>query len=221
MILALFLLLAGAGAWSQNELPSSGLPQNLRSTGFRPAQEQRQELRTAQNSLPDAPSAVPAKQRREISGVCGGKISVNLRRSRNQCQYDTRIAGVPRAQSNAQRLALCMERPWFKRNRTSFQIIIRVTAFWVVLATLLPVSLSHATIPGRKGLTRRICSGRSRQRLLLTQLTVGIGRNSFRIRHNPSRGLSAISGLLSAATREKESFGSSGPRFTKYSGVIR
>jgi hypothetical protein len=62
VIVALFLLLAGAGAWSQNGLPSSGLPQNLRSTGFRQAQEQRQELRTAQSSLPDAPSAVPAKQ---------------------------------------------------------------------------------------------------------------------------------------------------------------
>jgi hypothetical protein len=63
VILSLFLLLAGAGAWSQNELPSSGLHQNLRFTEFRPAQEQRQELRTAQSLLPDAPSAVPPKQR--------------------------------------------------------------------------------------------------------------------------------------------------------------
>ena len=62
VILTLFLLLGGAGAWSQNGLPSSDLPQNLRSTGFRPAQESRQELRT-QSSLPDAPSAVPEKQR--------------------------------------------------------------------------------------------------------------------------------------------------------------
>ena len=114
-----------------------------------------------------------------------------------------------------------MERPWFKRNRTSFQIIIRVTAFWVVPAMLLRASLSHATIPGRKGSIRRICSGHSRQRLLPTQLTVGIGRNSFRIRRNPSRGLSAISGLPSAATQERDSFGSSGLGFTKYSEVIR
>jgi hypothetical protein len=63
VILALFLLLAGIGAWSQNGLPSPGLPQNLRSTTFRPAQEQRPELRSVQSSLPDAPSAVPAKQR--------------------------------------------------------------------------------------------------------------------------------------------------------------
>jgi len=63
VILALFLLLAGIGALSQNGLPSPGLPQNLRSTTFRPAQEQRPELRSVQSSLPDAPSAVPAKQR--------------------------------------------------------------------------------------------------------------------------------------------------------------
>ncbi len=69
VILALFLLLAGAGAWSQNGLPSSGLPQNLRSTAFRPAQEQRQELRTAQSSLPDAPSAVPEKQRERVQAL--------------------------------------------------------------------------------------------------------------------------------------------------------
>ncbi len=66
MVLALFLLLAAGGAWSQNGLLSSGLPQNLRSRGFRQAQEQRQELRTAQSSLPDAPSAVPAKQRERL-----------------------------------------------------------------------------------------------------------------------------------------------------------
>ena len=49
LILALFLLLAGTGAWPQN--------------GFHPAQGQRWELRSAQSSLPDAPSTVPAKQR--------------------------------------------------------------------------------------------------------------------------------------------------------------
>lgn len=63
VILAIFLPLAGAGAWSQNGLPLSGLSQNLRSTGFRPARELREELRTPQSSLPDAPSAVTAKQR--------------------------------------------------------------------------------------------------------------------------------------------------------------
>jgi len=57
---AFFLLLAGAGAWSQNGLPSpdSLRKLNLRSTPFRPAQEQRQELRSVQTSLPDAPAAV-------------------------------------------------------------------------------------------------------------------------------------------------------------------
>lgn len=69
VILTLFLLLGGAGAWSQNGLPSSGLPKNLRSTRFRPAQEQRQELRTAQSSLPDAPSAVPEKQRERAQAL--------------------------------------------------------------------------------------------------------------------------------------------------------
>jgi len=60
VILALFLLLAGIGAWSQNGLPSpdSLRKLNLRSTPFRPAQEQRQELRSVQTSLPDAPAAV-------------------------------------------------------------------------------------------------------------------------------------------------------------------
>ena len=60
VILALFLLLAGIGAWSQNGLPSpdSLRKLNLRSTPFRPAQEQRQELRSVQTSLPDASAAV-------------------------------------------------------------------------------------------------------------------------------------------------------------------
>ena len=71
MILALFLLLAGAGAWSQDGLPSPDLPQSLRSTGIRPAEEQRQELPTAQSSLPDAPSAVPAKQEERFQAFAG------------------------------------------------------------------------------------------------------------------------------------------------------
>lgn len=62
-ILAFVLLLAGAGAWCQNGVPSPGLPQNLCPTAFRPVQEERQELRSAQSLLPDAPSAVPAKRR--------------------------------------------------------------------------------------------------------------------------------------------------------------
>ena len=64
-VLVVFLLLGGAGAWSQNGLPLPGSPQNLNVplTAFPPAQDQRQELRTAQSSLPDAPSAVPEKQR--------------------------------------------------------------------------------------------------------------------------------------------------------------
>jgi hypothetical protein len=66
VVLALFLLLAAAGAWCQNALPSTDLPQNLRSTGLRPAQGQGQELRRAQTSLPDAPSAVLAAQRKRF-----------------------------------------------------------------------------------------------------------------------------------------------------------
>ena len=73
-VLALFLLLGGAGAWSQNRLPSSDLPQNLRSTGIRPAQEEPQELRTAQSSLPDAPSAIPAKQRERFRAFVEGRF---------------------------------------------------------------------------------------------------------------------------------------------------
>jgi hypothetical protein len=69
VILTFFLVLAGAEAWSQDGLPSSDLPQNLRSTGFRLAQEQRQELRTAQSSLPDVPSAIPAKQRERFQAL--------------------------------------------------------------------------------------------------------------------------------------------------------
>jgi hypothetical protein len=61
VILALFLLLAGAEAWSQNGLLPSGLPRYLR-----PVQEQRQDLRNTQSSLPDAPSAVPAMQRERL-----------------------------------------------------------------------------------------------------------------------------------------------------------
>jgi hypothetical protein len=64
VILAFSLLLTCAGAWSQNDSPSPDSPQNVRSTRVRPAQEQRQELRSAQNSLPDAPSAVSATRRR-------------------------------------------------------------------------------------------------------------------------------------------------------------
>jgi hypothetical protein len=63
VILSLFVLLVSAGAWSQNKLPTADTAQNLRSTGFGPAQKQRQELRNTQSSLPDAPSAVLAKQR--------------------------------------------------------------------------------------------------------------------------------------------------------------
>jgi hypothetical protein len=64
-VLAIFLLLGGAGAWSQNGLPSLGSPQNLSVplTAFPPAQDQQKELRSAHSSLPDAPSAVPAKER--------------------------------------------------------------------------------------------------------------------------------------------------------------
>jgi hypothetical protein len=63
VILAFSLLLTCAGAWAQNDSPLPGLPQNLRPTRVRSAQEQRQELRTPQNSLPDAPSAVLTMQR--------------------------------------------------------------------------------------------------------------------------------------------------------------
>ena len=63
VILASFLLLAGAGAWCQNGLPSPDLPHDLGSKEFHSAQEQRQALRGTQSSLPDAPSAVPATQR--------------------------------------------------------------------------------------------------------------------------------------------------------------
>jgi hypothetical protein len=84
LILALFLLLAGAGAWSQNGLPPSGLPRYLR-----PAQEQWQDLRSTQSSLPDAPSAVPAKQRERVQTFVetitplifdGGAINASMER---------------------------------------------------------------------------------------------------------------------------------------------
>jgi hypothetical protein len=75
-VLALFLLLAGAGAWSQNGLPSPSLPQSLRCTGFRSVQEQRQELGGTQGSLPDAPSAVPAKQREGFQAFAEARTSL-------------------------------------------------------------------------------------------------------------------------------------------------
>ena len=102
MILTLFLLLGGAGAWSQNGLPSSGLPKNLRSTRFRPAQEQRQELRTAQSSLPDAPSAVPESSEREPRRLWKQRSPLMFDGAADQFKDGTRIAGVLRAQSNAQ-----------------------------------------------------------------------------------------------------------------------
>ena len=76
VILAFFLLLAGAGAWSQNGLPPPDVFQNLRSAGFGQAQEQWQELRDTQSSLPDAPSAVPAKQREKFQAFGEARSSL-------------------------------------------------------------------------------------------------------------------------------------------------
>jgi hypothetical protein len=76
VILASFLLLAVAGAWSQNDLPPPDVLQSLRSVGFGPAQEQRQELRDSQSSLPDAPSAVPAKQRERFQAFGEARSSL-------------------------------------------------------------------------------------------------------------------------------------------------
>jgi hypothetical protein len=76
VILASFLLLAGAGALSQNDLPPPDVPQSLRSAGFGPVQEERQELHEPQSSLPDAPSAVPAKQRERFQAFGEARSSL-------------------------------------------------------------------------------------------------------------------------------------------------
>ena len=76
VILAFFLLLAGAGAWSQNDLPAPDVLQSLRFAGFGPVQEPPQELRETQSSLPDAPSAVPAKQRERFQAFGEARSSL-------------------------------------------------------------------------------------------------------------------------------------------------
>lgn len=73
--LALFLLFAGAVAWSQNGVPVVVLNWSLRPAECRAAPEERPKSLSVQNLLPDAPSAVVATPRERFP-VWGEKVTI-------------------------------------------------------------------------------------------------------------------------------------------------
>jgi hypothetical protein len=118
-ILASFLLLAGAGAWSQNDLPPPDVLQSLRSVGFGPAPEQRQELRETQSFFPDAPSAVPAKQRERVQAF-GEAISSLIFNGAPSAATMAREPPEPLTPGVSRRLSALYEAPMVQKEPAVF-----------------------------------------------------------------------------------------------------